>query len=166
MQSSTRFIDTVLATVSLSEGSLGSHHGGWADMPKQLPSHFPRIARVSPSTLHWPSRHRLTLVPPVPRGQPNASRLTDRPDGHDPRDQYVGHRRIDVPIVPGAAGFAQVRFNCIRVTEPVDDGMVYLRQFSLHKKLVPWQSPGAVGRTASSAGVLSARMLRRRAFSV
>jgi alpha-L-fucosidase len=82
-----------------------------------------------------------TLVPPVQ--PPNATRLRDRPDGHDPRDQYVGHKRIDVPIVPTsgveALPIAQVRFNCHRLVESVEDGgAVHLRSFSLHKKRVPW----------------------------
>ena len=86
-----------------------------------------------------------TLVPAVqpPRpGSGGAGRLSDRPDGHDPRDQYVGHRRIDTGVVDTTKlSIAQVRFNCIRVTKAADpaDG-VYLRQFSLHKKVVPWSS--------------------------
>ena len=42
--------------------------------------------------------------------------LINRPDGHDPRDQYVGHKRIDVPEINGtstASDIAKVRFNCI-----------------------------------------------------
>merc|ERR1712224_548350 len=79
------------------------------------------------------------LVPPV-----NATKLQDRPDGGDPRDQYIGHKRIDRPIVPasgpGRREIEQVRFNCLRVVNSVDEGddTVYLRQFSLHRKTVPW----------------------------
>lgn len=63
----------------------------------------------------------------------------DRPDGHDPRDQYIGRKRIDFPIVSTAGKDAikidQVRFNCYRaLKEPI-----YLRQFSLHKRTVPWE---------------------------
>ena len=88
------------------------------------------------------------LVPPVqprsPRVDEAAGRLggRDRPDGHDPRDQYVGHRRIDKPIVNGSvlAEISQVRFNCIRTTHNADSaGGIFIRQFSLHKKIVPWE---------------------------
>ena len=60
-------------------------------------------------------------------------------DGHDPRDQYVGHKRIDFPIVPtsgaGAVAVAQARFSCHRAIE----APVHLRSFALHKKVVPWE---------------------------
>eukprot|EP00656_Telonema_subtile_P058606 TRINITY_DN9979_c0_g1_i1.p1 TRINITY_DN9979_c0_g1~~TRINITY_DN9979_c0_g1_i1.p1 ORF type:complete len:236 (+),score=29.21 TRINITY_DN9979_c0_g1_i1:372-1079(+) len=86
----------------------------------------------------------LVLVPPVWKKKPHHG-LSDRPDGHDPRDQYVGHKRIDFPIVntsgTAALPIAEVRFNCIRLVDrpglPADT-MVHLRQFSLHKKHVPW----------------------------
>jgi len=63
----------------------------------------------------------------------------DRPDGSDPRDQYIGRKRIDFPIVhtsgKQAVKIDKVRFNCHRtLVEPI-----YLRQFSLHKKTVPWE---------------------------
>ena len=78
------------------------------------------------------------LVPPVPaRAAAGPSAVEDRPDGHDPRDSYIGHRRIDTPIA-ATGDVRQVRFNCIRVTKPVDDGMIHLRQFSLHKAITPW----------------------------
>jgi hypothetical protein len=65
--------------------------------------------------------------------------LGDRPDGHDPRDSHIGHKRIDLPVVQtsGAAAtkIAKVRLNCISAyAEPV-----YIRKFSLHKKTVPWE---------------------------
>ena len=52
------------------------------------------------------------LVPPA-----NATRaLGDRPDGHDPRDQYLGLRRIDTPVVDTTAvHVARVRFRCRQV---------------------------------------------------
>ena len=85
------------------------------------------------------------LVPPV---QPNVStppraeqtRLTDRPDGSDPRDQYIGHKRIDIPTVDtGKMEIVQVRLNCIRLIEAVPPGEpVFVRQFSVHQKRVPW----------------------------
>ena len=86
--------------------------------------------------------------PPKPHDDdapPSPAPLGDRPDGNDPRDQYIGHKRIDVPVVPtsgaGAVAVAQVRFNCIRLVASVDDpadSNVHLRRFSLHKKVVPW----------------------------
>ena len=85
------------------------------------------------------------LVPPV---QPNVSTppraeqtwLTDRPDGSDPRDQYIGHKRIDIPTVDtGKMEIVQVRLNCIRLIEAVPPGEpVFVRQFSVHQKRVPW----------------------------
>jgi hypothetical protein len=52
--------------------------------------------------------------------------------------------RIDVPIVGTLTlPIAQVRFNCIRVTEasePADD--VHLRQSSPHRKVSPWAQEG------------------------
>lgn len=64
--------------------------------------------------------------------------LGDRPDGHDPRDQYIGHKRIDFPVVhtsgPAAVDVARVRFNCISsLADPVT-----IRSLSLHKRTVPW----------------------------
>merc|ERR1712032_819028 len=75
-----------------------------------------------------------TLVPPVQK-----SSLSDRPDGHDPRDQYVGHKRIDFPEWPDAAAASKVkkvRFTCLR---SIRDLTVSLRSFALHKKDVPWE---------------------------
>jgi alpha-L-fucosidase len=105
------------------------------------------------------------LVPPVhvnktSIGQSHKGKsslgMQDRPDGHDPRDQYVGHKRIDVPLasVPtsgsGSIRIAQVRFNCLRLIpdyNPNDEsdaapgaaGDVHVREFSLHRKVVPWE---------------------------
>ena len=92
------------------------------------------------------------LVPPVVASLNEATRgsksLRDRPDGNDPRDSHVGHKRIDVPkngvTTSGAAALniAEVRFNCIsRVKAAVDAGalQVYLKRFSLHKRAVPWE---------------------------
>ena len=77
------------------------------------------------------------LVPPVQPG--NASQLRDRPDGHDPRDSHIGHKRIDLPIVAtsgaGAIRMKAVRLNCIEAFEEP----VHVRSFSLHKKTVPWE---------------------------
>jgi len=74
-----------------------------------------------------------TLVPPV------LQVVQDRPDGHDPRDQYVGHKRIDLPEWPDAAAREQVervRFSCLR---SIQDLTVGLRSFSLHRRDVPWE---------------------------
>jgi hypothetical protein len=87
------------------------------------------------------------LVPPVWKNKTASTASTpslgDRPDGHDPRDQYVGHKRIDVPIATvdtHKLAIEQVRFNCLQLVASVDagDSDVHLRQLSLHKKLVPW----------------------------
>ena len=103
------------------------------------------------------------LVPPRPAtgkfsGNFSGS-FSDRPDGHDPRDSRVGHKRIDVPIVatsgPAAIDIARVRFNCIRVVERAErvSSIVHLRNFSLHKKRVPWEfSPPRERAGASGNG--------------
>jgi alpha-L-fucosidase len=112
-------------------------------------SHGQRIGNYSidfrrPNSSNWEP-----LVPPVqPRPPSNESRmgLEDRPDGHDPRDQYVGHKRIDVPVVQtsgvGAVIIEQVRFNCIRLVHQAaltPESLVHLAQFSLHRRRVPWE---------------------------
>jgi len=64
----------------------------------------------------------------------------DRPDGHDPRDQHVGHKRIDTPIVDtGTFELGAVRFNCLKTIAGSES--IFIRQFSLHKKIVPWEQP-------------------------
>jgi hypothetical protein len=76
------------------------------------------------------------LVPPVRRKK---LALKDRPDGHDPRDQYVGHKRIDYPVWPDADApklARKVRFNCIT---SIQDHDVNIRSFALYKKDVPWE---------------------------
>lgn len=78
-----------------------------------------------------------TLVPPV---QPKADTVGDRPDGHDPRDSYVGHKRIDFPEWPDASAqrdVEKVRFRCIRSIRGMD---VSIRSLTLHKKDVPWEA--------------------------
>jgi hypothetical protein len=90
----------------------------------------PAVQPAAPSTRHKVGDERL--------------RSRDRPDGHDPRDQYIGHKRIDLPIVqtsgPGAIAIAQVRFNCLRVVKSLhESSIVYVRSFSVHKKRVPWE---------------------------
>merc|ERR1712032_548868 len=83
------------------------------------------------------------LVPSV-QATNSSAHWKDRPDGNDPRDSHIGHKRIDVPIVPTSGQHAlhvsQIRFNCLRLIDVVDVGApVYLRKLSLHKKLVPWE---------------------------
>ena len=80
-------------------------------------------------------------MPPVQPGGGPDSAVGDRPDGHDPRDSHIGHKRIDLPDVnvktsgPGAVQIASVRLNCLRaIAEPV-----HVRSFSLHKRTVPWE---------------------------
>ena len=75
-----------------------------------------------------------TLVP-VLHHRPD---LGDRPDGHDPRDAYVGHKRIDFPQPSNgtisSTKVAKIRFSCHRsLQDPVS-----IRKFSVHKKIVPW----------------------------
>lgn len=80
------------------------------------------------------------LVPPVQPIPPPTS-LGDHPNGKDPRDSHVGHKRIDVPAL-SLVGLkvAQVRFNCIRLVEGAGEGdLVFIRSLSLHKKRVPWE---------------------------
>ena len=73
-----------------------------------------------------------TLVPPVVK---NATAVGDRPDGNDPRDQYLGLRRIDTPVVDTrAVAVARVRFVCLRALEEP----VFLRSVELRRKQVPW----------------------------
>jgi hypothetical protein len=82
------------------------------------------------------------LVPPVIANKTPPAGVGDRPDGHDPRDQYLGRKRIDVPIVPtggGAVQVAKVRFNCIRAIEDP----VYLKSVELRQRRVPWEGAGA-----------------------
>ena len=66
--------------------------------------------------------------------------LGDRPDGHDPRDQYVGHKRIDFPIVdPASTPMRKLRFVCLRALG--DDPTAFVRSFAVHQKRVPWEAP-------------------------
>jgi alpha-L-fucosidase len=79
------------------------------------------------------------LVPAV--GPPSAPALRDRPDGHDPRDSHVGHKRIDRPAVATGASagaavkVARVRFNCIAAYEEP----IYVRSIELRERQVPWE---------------------------
>ena len=81
--------------------------------------------------------------PPPDEQAPSKYRVgaRDRPDGHDPRDSHIGHKRIDLPAAgvatagPGALRIAKVRLNCLNAFEEP----VHLASFSLHKKTVPWE---------------------------
>lgn len=93
-----------------------------------------RIANYTVEFLRDGSDRWESLVPPVKKKS-----LQDRPDGHDPRDQYVGHKRIDFPEWPDAMAKRQVkkvRFTCLRSIQDLDIG---LRSFAVHKKDVPWE---------------------------
>ena len=74
--------------------------------------------------------------------------VADRPDGHDPRDQYVGRKRIDTPVAGTGAGggvrVARVRFNCLRAMEEP----VFLKAVELRERQVPWE-PGWRGGAAA-----------------
>ena len=72
-----------------------------------------------------------TLV--SPSNHSDSRGLGDRPDGHDPRDSHIGHKRIDLPEAP-VAGIDRIRLSCIRALEEP----VYIRKFSLHRRTVPW----------------------------
>jgi hypothetical protein len=65
--------------------------------------------------------------------------LSDRPDGHDPRDSHIGHKRIDLPEVAtsgaGKLNIGKIRLNCIEAFEEP----IYVKSFSVHKKDVPWE---------------------------
>lgn len=79
-----------------------------------------------------------TLVPavtPSPRGPPG-EHIQDRPAGADPRDQYVGFRRIDVPAIPvnETANIVAIRFVCL---DSVGE-QIYLDSFGVYKKNLPW----------------------------
>jgi hypothetical protein len=78
----------------------------------------------------------------------------DRPDGSDPRDQYIGRLRIDVPVVNTAEiDIARVRLNCIRLIEAVPDGApVFVRRFSLHRRRVPWETEDDPATDGTGAG--------------
>ena len=71
-----------------------------------------RVANYSVSYLAAGSSTWAPLVPPVTKGGPDGG-LTDRPDGHDPRDSHIGHKRIDLPVIttagPGATKVMDVR---------------------------------------------------------
>jgi alpha-L-fucosidase len=100
-------------------------------------THGQRIANYSVECQRGAGADWEMLVPPVIKNSSvSVSGVGDRPDGHDPRDPYVGHKRIDVPLKgTRTQGITAVRFNCIRsLQDPV-----YVRKLSLHKRTVPWE---------------------------
>jgi len=86
----------------------------------------------------------------VPAVVPNATALGDRPDGHDPRDSHVGHKRVDrpVPATGARAGagvkVARVRFNCLAAYEEP----IYVRSIELRERQVPWEAEWRGGEVA------------------
>merc|ERR1712217_721635 len=97
--------------------------------------HGQRIANYSVEFQRAGSSVWEALVPPVQK----KTHLRDRPDGHDPRDQYVGHKRIDLPQFPDVEAtktVAKVRLNCLRSLHGPE---VLIRSFALHKRDVPWE---------------------------
>ncbi len=91
------------------------------------------------------------LVPPVQKkkagggGVGEGEGAGDRPDGSDPRDQYIGRYRIDLPVANTSAAsgasavrVARVRFSCLRALwEPI-----HLLSIELRVKQVPWERQG------------------------
>jgi hypothetical protein len=75
----------------------------------------------------------------------DTSRFRDRPDGNDPRDSHIGHKRIDVPhnvqtSGPHAVPVAEVRLTCISMTKSTNpQDPVHIRSLSLHRRDVPWE---------------------------
>ena len=116
-----------------------------------------RIANYSLDFQRVGSPHWETLVPPVlanntitnagsgsgtGSGIAHKANVRDRPDGHDPRDSFIGHKRIDIPVVDThSIAVSRVRFNCLGLLPTVEanDAKVHLRSLSLHRKKVPWQ---------------------------
>lgn len=98
--------------------------------------------RITNYTVEYQARHGgpwLTLVPPVPAkaGSSGASDgLGDRPAGTDARDQYVGFRRIDVPMAGvDSTQTTAIRFRCLAARTPE----IYIRQLAVYKRSVPWE---------------------------
>lgn len=76
-----------------------------------------------------------TLVPPVLA----TGGLQDRPAGTDPRDQYIGFRRIDLPVIPRASttSVTAVRFRCLSSGAP--DGQAHIASLAVYKQDLPWE---------------------------
>ncbi len=97
-----------------------------------------RIGNYSFSYMAVGGTEWLTLIPPV---NSSAVSLGDRPDGHDPRDSHIGHKRVDRPIVATGANagatikVARIRFECISAYEEP----IYIRSIELRERQVPWE---------------------------
>lgn len=111
------------------------------------------------------------LVPPVIANKTAAGSASlggreqpgDRPDGHDPRDQYVGRKRIDTPVVNTSTAMsdggpvvavARVRFTCLRALEEP----VFLSSFTLRLQQAPWGKHSASWNAAARAAADSVRI--------
>lgn len=97
------------------------------------------VPAVIPSP-HGPDDHRAASSSSPPTSMPTSpshlQSLRDRPAGADPRDQYVGFRRIDIPTIPinETANIDAIRFVCL---DSVGE-QIYLDSFAVYKKNVPW----------------------------
>ena len=81
-----------------------------------------------------------TLVPAINRSSAGGGAgggLMDRPAGADKRDQHVGFRRIDVPIIARnvTAAARAIRFRCLRALTPE----YHLASLAVFKRSVPWE---------------------------
>ena len=121
-----------IATLDVPAGSEFDYVVSAEDM-----AHGARFANYSVEFQRVGSPKWETLVPAVQPAGPD--QLRDRPDGHDPRDSHIGHKRIDLPVVPtsgaNATRVSKVRLSCIRaIAEPV-----HVLSLSLHRRVVPWE---------------------------
>ena len=127
---------TGIATLTVPDGAAFDYVVSAEDMTKGA-----RFANYSIEYQRAGSSEWEVLVPPCPpkgcggSGAPDGGQLGDRPDGHDPRDSHIGHKRIDVPIVKTSSGIKALRLNCIAAFEEP----VHVKSFSIHKKTVPWE---------------------------
>jgi len=99
-----------------------------------------RIMNYSVEYRTSPTADWLPLVPPVlpNTAAPLPGGLADRPAGADPRDSHVGFRRIDTPVLSDTSRVTEIRFSCLRATQPE----VHLASLAVYKKSVPWERRG------------------------
>ena len=126
-----------IASLTIPAGSVFDYIVSAEDMAKGA-----RFANYSVEYQKEGSSTWEVLVPPcgpagcgAPSPDVTAGRLGDRPDGHDPRDSHIGHKRIDLPEVASTKGIKAVRLNCLAAFEEP----VFVKSFSIHKKTVPWE---------------------------